>query len=342
MDAMSVRFLPTMPTFAPLCAVLLLLGHLFALSGCGTPPPPPPPAKSQASKLANLGDVKGAETARTELTSNFPAASLRRLQVLVDVGRIQLTTDLEATDIRISSVVELRAPKKELADAYLKEIAPDSQQDGDNLVYRIKTPQQWRNANFANRPGSMSVFMTITVPARMALDLQILNGPLLITGDLQEAQLKTVNGPITIDGVIRGRSGIDATNGTVTATIGDVESLSVSVSNGDARLLSAATRPLEGHFSMSVSNGSADIEFPAVSTGKITASVGNGSLKGTAPRNSSSTLILDCTNGTMDLIGEPSVMISRSESAIRAQLGDPLGEIRLSVLNGPLTLELVD
>jgi|GEM_PF-6206587 len=323
--------------------LLLLIGPSLAQIGCAAPPPPPPPGKAQAQSLAGLGDSKEAVLVTSTITLNFPVENYQEFRAVVDSGRIQLTTDPAATDIRVTSTIELRAPTKALGDAYLKEVKPEGTPSGDALSFRVEVPQQWRNVNFANRPGSMSVHLDVTVPESLGVDLTVVHGPLFTTGNLSKAMLKTSNGDITANGIIRGRIQIEAENGKVVATMGDIPSGSVVVKNGSLELKYAGTgQPLDSQLTLSSSNGDITAELMPIGEGNLSIHIGNGNATASIASTSTAGVSLVATNGSVKLTGTPTTMISQSASEVRANLGTPVGSLQINVTNGIIDLTLLD
>lgn len=322
---------------------VLLMGSFLAQIGCAPPPPPPPPAKAQAKTLAGLGDSKDAELVTSTSTLSFPSSGYGEFNTVVSSGRIKLTTDPAATEVRVTTTIELRAPTQALGEAYLKEVTPEGTQSGEVLNFRVEVPRQWRNVNFANRPGSMAVHLDITLPESMPVDLTVVHGPILTTGDLARCAMKTSNGDIIIEGVIRDRMRLEAENGKIVATMGDVPSGSIVVMNGSLDLKYAGTGiPLDSQLTLSSSNGDIAAELMPIGDGRAAIHVGNGSATASIASASTAGMSLVATNGTVTLNGAPTRIISQSASEVRANLGTPVGSLIINVSNGTIDLTLKD
>lgn len=328
-------------------AELMLMGLLIGAISCNPPPPPPPPASripaASPSQPRPRDSKSTAEVIRTDTVVLPLDTGARIFSVSVDMGRIELTTDPAATEIRCAATLRLRAPSQQLAEDYAKEVRFAGNSDGETLTFTTHIPQQWRQANFANRPGGMEVDLVITGPPGINWQLSVGTGPLRVRGTLGEARLETRNGPLDAGDGIDGVCSLEARNGNLTAVIRHAPRVSAVATNGNLKVDFIGTKPFGGFYTATASNGNAEIVLPPIGTNAtVSLHSGNGNLAVRMPRQSTTSISADSTNGQVEIIGAVDRIGAQTANSFRGLLGNPLSEVTLNAVNGNVRLELLE
>lgn len=146
----------------------------------------------------------------------------------------------------------------------------------DENGYHNNRSRRGRN----NDNNDVSVEFTVRVPDGVRLDLNTVNGDLLIAGATAEVAARTVNGSIdasSLGGPVRA----ETVNGSIKAQMGNAgnEDLSYSTVNGSITV--TVPRSLSAELQMQTVNGGIESDFPLTVSGRInprriSATVGGG------------------------------------------------------------------
>jgi hypothetical protein len=147
--------------------------------------------------------------------------------------------------------------------------------------------------------------------------------------------LAAKNGPITISGLVRGSIDAEAQNGPigVTDTTGDI---TAKTQNGPLSVSGASS----GTFRLKAQNGPVSVKFEGSEwQGELDAETSNGPLSVTLPSGFQSGVSIETTRGHVSCDCENARRFSDDPKKQRIEFGTGPTVVRLSTVNGPLTVK---
>jgi len=160
--------------------------------------------------------------------------------------------------------VSIEAEKAASSERFLKEIEIEVDRSGNEVEVRTRFP---RRRSFFGRMGKVDY--RIRVPEEARVDVETVNGKVLVEGIRGRVKASTVNGGIEIEGAA-GQVEVSTVNGSIKARYLDVDEDGrnrFSTTNGSVRI--ELPPDVSGEFEARTVNGSIETDFPLEVTGKI-------------------------------------------------------------------------
>jgi hypothetical protein len=228
--------------------------------------------------IAALGSACGYPSfqAKKTVELTLPTASVSRLLCTSHNGRIEVSGDAAATSINLKAEMSVRGSTQEEADANLNLLEVGQEQNDGTLKVWGKYP----TGSLNNRSPSFS--FTMTVPARMHLELESHNGGLTARGTDGPIRLETHNGDIDAK-VATGKVEAETHNGSVELAIGGTGKLDGTVTSHNGGIRVGITGERGATIEAATHNGSikagAKVAEAAATRTSLRGRIGDGSGK---------------------------------------------------------------
>jgi hypothetical protein len=224
---------------------------------------------------------------------------------LVSVENVNGIIDAKTWDkniVKIQAIIEVRADDWDLAEKFLKQVRIEVKESSKKLSIKPDYPKLRDGDSFfdwligsRNKP-EVTVNFKITLPRKVDVDLESVNGNIDIENLEGEANLKTVNGGINAYN-INGSIDAKTVNGGITAKITKSlieEAMDFNTVNGGIKLYLPAD--INADIEISTVNGGIDTAFPLAIQGKFGPKNINGKIN-----NGGKIIKLHTVNGSVSL-----------------------------------------
>ena len=242
-------------------------------------------------------------------------------------GKIAIKT-WDRAQVFIHAVKKAKEGSKEEAEEQLKATTVEIEETHSGLVIRTRRPDKWKWF----KSWRVSIDYEITVPKRVRLDLETVNGSISIPPTTGDAKSKTVNGSIKISGT-RGAVNAETVNGSITMN-GIRGAIDAQTVNGQIDLTK-----IRGGVNAETVNSSIKIEIVAQTQDDIRAEAVNGRLQLSLPSDFRGHIQAESTRGHIDT-EFPITVKGRIGKSISGNLNGGNGaRIRLETINGGIDIK---
>lgn len=244
--------------------------------------------------LAVIPLIALAETLEERFERSLPFSSGQSLAITNTNGSISVVS-WGSQEIEIVAKKKVRAGSDEEARKIMAALEIDIEETGQGL--RIKTRDPKHNGSkswFSRRDDSASVSYTIRLPESANLDLETVNGKIMIEGVRGDLELSSTNGGIKAlesGGSVRAHT----TNGGIEVELSEIEAgeeMSFKTTNGGIEI--SLPGGIAADLSAGTTNGSIETDFPITIQGSFAKNRLSGSINGGGP-----TIELRTTNGSI-------------------------------------------
>lgn len=195
-------------------------------------------------------------------------------------------------EVRVFARIKAQANDRREAEELLEEVKIRIEPSGGRLdIYTDAPRNPWR------RNRNVSIQYELTVPSRVDLDVETVNGGVDVDTITGEVRVRTTNGGI--DAIrLQGSVQAETTNGGIEvelATYDGKDDLSFSTTNGSIHV--SLPKNVKGSFEARTTNGHIETDFPITIRGKFSRKSISGDLNG----GGATQIRLKTTNGSIYL-----------------------------------------
>jgi len=242
--------------------------------------------------LTGSGDDVDNTQFKVEETFDFKLATdgVNKFKVDGVNGVINITSSANLDSISISGLRRVGSESEADAQEYFSRLEVKVEKSGDEIEVKTIQPENTRGRQYL-------VNYTISLPDHLELDIENVNGEIILTSHKNEVEVDNVNGSIQLNG-IEGDVEADLVNGNITCVITSAAVAKIEMAAVNGNLDLTVPRDISAAFSAELTNG-------AISTNNLELSNINStrrSLSGTLGSGSGN-ISLNTVNGNITANG---------------------------------------